>query len=207
MLTNKSSTADVDVVILTSPPHFRPQHLAAAVAAGKHCFVEKPIAVDVPGVQRVRKTCELAAERKLAVVSGLCWRYDAGVLETMNRIADGAIGDIIAIESPYNTGTLWHRGDKPEWSRMEYQIRNWLYYTWLSGDHIVEQAVHSLDKTAWLNERCQSRPGRRPGWATAANGPEIRQHLRPLFRDLRVSLGRQGLLHLPPAKKLCEHGR
>jgi myo-inositol 2-dehydrogenase / D-chiro-inositol 1-dehydrogenase len=86
----------------------------------------------------------------LAVVSGLCWRYDLGMRETMQRIADGAIGDIVAIESLYNTGTLWHRGDSTDWSRMEYQIRNWLYYTWLSGDHIVEQAIHSLDKTAWL---------------------------------------------------------
>ena len=76
--------------------------------------------------------------------------YHPGVVETVNRIRDGAIGEIISIDSRYNSGTLWHRGDDPAWSRMEYQIRNWLYYTWLSGDHIVEQAIHSLDKTAWL---------------------------------------------------------
>ncbi len=140
----------VDVVILTTPPHFRPQHFAYVVEQGKHCFIEKPIAVDVPGVLSVQKTCEIAKQKGLAVVSGLCWRYDRGVLATMQQIQDGAIGDIIAIESSYNSSTLWHRGDKPEWSRMEYQLRNWVYHNWLSGDQIVEQAIHSLDKTAWL---------------------------------------------------------
>jgi len=142
--------SDIDVVILTTPPHFRPVQLKYAIEAGKHCFVEKPIAVDAPGVKSVMQTCAEAKQKNLAVVSGLCWRYDHGVRATMEKIQDGAIGDIISIESSYNTGTLWHRGDKPEWSRMEYQIRNWLYYTWLSGDHITEQAIHSLDKTAWL---------------------------------------------------------
>ncbi len=142
--------SDVDVVLLTTPPHFRPQQLKYAVDAGKHCFVEKPIAVDAPGVRSVMETCQQAEEKGLSIVSGLCWRYDKGVLATMERIKDGAIGDIIAIQSNYNTGLLWHRGDKPDWSRMEYQMRNWLYYTWLSGDHICEQAVHSIDKTGWL---------------------------------------------------------
>jgi predicted dehydrogenase len=141
----------VDVVILTTSPHFRPQHLAYAVEKGKHCFVEKPIAVDAPGVRSVIETCKKAKEKGLSIVSGLCWRYDVGINATMDKIKEGAIGDIIAIQSTYNTGGLWHRGDKDEWSRMEYQMRNWLYYNWLSGDHINEQAIHSLDKTAWLN--------------------------------------------------------
>lgn len=140
----------IDVVLLATPPHFRPEHFAYAIERGKHCFVEKPVAVDVPGTLSVQKTCAEAQRKGLAVVSGLCWRYDLGVRETIERIQDGAIGDIVAIESRYNTGTLWHRGREPEWSEMEYQIRNWLYFTWLSGDHITEQAVHSLDKAAWL---------------------------------------------------------
>ncbi|QDS97182.1 Gfo/Idh/MocA family oxidoreductase [Adhaeretor mobilis] len=140
-----------DVVILTTPPHFRPLHLEYAVEKGKHVFVEKPVAVDAPGVRSVIESCRKAKEKGLSIVSGLCWRYDLGVRETMRRILEEkAIGDIVAIESSYNTNTLWHRGDKPDWSRMEYQLRNWLYFTWLSGDHIMEQAVHSLDKTAWL---------------------------------------------------------
>ena len=142
----------VDVCILATPPHFRPQQFEAVVAAGKHCFIEKPVGVDVPGVRRIQAACEQAKAKGLAVVSGLCWRYHPGVVETVQRVMDGAIGEIVAIQSTYNAGLLWHRGDKPDWSRMEYQMRNWLYHTWLSGDHIVEQAVHSLDKTAWLNE-------------------------------------------------------
>lgn len=141
----------IDVLILATPPHFRPQHLRYAVEADKHVFVEKPVAVDAPGVRHVEQSCEMAKERGLSIVSGLCWRYDLGVRETMRKILEEkAIGEIIAIESSYNAGTLWHRGDDPAWSRMEYQMRNWLYYTWLSGDHILEQAIHSLDKTAWL---------------------------------------------------------
>jgi predicted dehydrogenase len=141
----------VDVAILATPPHFRPQHLAYAVEQGKHSFVEKPVAVDAPGVRSIIETCEKAKQKNLAVVSGLCWRYHPNVQETVRRVVeDKAIGDIVAIQSCYNANTLWHRGDKPEWSRMEYQIRNWLYFDWLSGDHICEQAVHSLDKTAWL---------------------------------------------------------
>ncbi len=140
-----------DVVILTTPPHFRPLHLAYAIEKGKHCFVEKPIAVDAPGVRSVIETCKVAKQKGLSIVSGLCWRYDSGVRETMRQILEEkAIGDIVAIESSYNTDTLWHRPNQPDWSRMEYQVRNWLYYTWLSGDHINEQAIHSLDKTAWL---------------------------------------------------------
>ncbi|MCC7475074.1 MAG: Gfo/Idh/MocA family oxidoreductase [Pirellulales bacterium] len=141
----------VDVVLHAEPPHFRPKHFAYSVEKGKHTFVEKPIAVDVPGVQSVIDTCAKAKEKNLAVVSGLCWRYHPAVRETMKRILeDKAIGDIIAIQSCYNGGSGWHRGDDPKWSRMEYQVRNWPYFTWLSGDHICEQAVHSLDKTAWL---------------------------------------------------------
>lgn len=141
----------VDLVILAEPPHFRPHHLAYAIDAGKHAFVEKPIAVDAPGVRSVIETCKKAQEKDLAIVSGLCWRYHPAVTEAMKRVMeDKAIGDVLSIQSCYNAGTLWHRGDRPNWSRMEYQIRNWLYFDWLSGDHICEQAVHSLDKTAWV---------------------------------------------------------
>jgi len=142
--------SDVDVVILATPPHFRPEHLKYAIEKGKHCFVEKPIAVDAPGVKSVMETCAEAKKKNLSIVSGLCWRYDPAVRETIQRLQDGAIGDILDIETSFNTGTLWHRGDEPEWSRMEYQMRNWYYYTWLCGDHIVEQAIHNLDRAAWL---------------------------------------------------------
>lgn len=141
---------DVDVVCLCTPPHFRPAQLRASIEAGKHVFCEKPVAVDPTGVRSVLETVELAKKQNLSIVSGLCWRYDYGVRETMNRIKEGAIGDITAIQENYLTGTLWHRGRQDSWSEMEYQMRNWLYFTWLSGDHIVEQHIHSLDKALWL---------------------------------------------------------
>ena len=140
----------VDVVLLCTPPHFRPAHLEAAVEAGKHVFCEKPVAVDAPGVRRVLETTRHAEAKNLSIVSGLCWRYDYGVRETMKRVMDGAIGRIIAIQETYNASGLWMKPRQPDWSDMEWQMRNWLYFTWLSGDHNVEQHVHSLDKAAWL---------------------------------------------------------
>jgi myo-inositol 2-dehydrogenase / D-chiro-inositol 1-dehydrogenase len=139
----------VDVVLLCTPPHFRPAHLRAAVAAGKHVFCEKPVAVDGPGVRSVLETCEAAKSKNLSIVSGLCYRYDEAKREVMDRIHNGAIGDILALNVNYLTGTLWFHPRKDSWSDMEWQVRNWLYYTWLSGDHNVEQHVHSLDKAAW----------------------------------------------------------
>jgi len=142
--------ASCDVVLLATSPHFRPQHVAAAVAAGRHLFVEKPVATDAPGLRAMRAACREAAQKGLSLVSGLCYRYENAKRETMRRLHDGAIGDVVAMQTTYNTGALWHRGRQPEWSDMEWQIRNWLYFTWLSGDHIAEQHIHSLDKMAWV---------------------------------------------------------
>lgn len=141
----------VDVVLLATPPYFRPAHLQAAVDAGKHVFCEKPVAVDPPGVRSILATCEVAKQKGLSIVSGLCYRYDIGVNAIMQQIIEErALGDIVTIQENYLTGTLWHNGAKPEWSELETQMRNWLYYNWLSGDHIVEQHIHSLDKAMWL---------------------------------------------------------
>lgn len=141
---------DVDVVLLCTPPHFRPAHIEEAVKQNKHVFCEKPVATDAVGVRQVMDAVRVAKEKDLNVVSGLCWRYDYGVRAVMEQIKSGVIGDITSIQENYLTGTLWHRGRKPDWSEMEYQVRNWLYFTWLSGDHIVEQHIHSLDKAMWL---------------------------------------------------------
>lgn len=144
--------ASVDVVCLCTPPHFRPMQLEAAIKAGKHVFCEKPVAVDSAGVRKVLELTRQAQEKNLNLVSGLCWRYDRGVKATIQKIKDGAIGDIVNTQENYLTGTLWQRTRKPEWSDMEYQMRNWLYYRWLSGDHIAEQFIHSLDKSLWLHD-------------------------------------------------------
>lgn len=140
---------DVDVVILATPPNFRPGHLAAAVEAGKHIFCEKPVAVDAPGIRSVIETAKKAKEKGLAMMSGFCWRHDTPKIDTYQRILDGAIGDVHTVYNTYNTGALWFHERQPQWSDFEFQMRNWLYYTWISGDHITEQAVHSLDLMAW----------------------------------------------------------
>ncbi|MCA9321538.1 MAG: Gfo/Idh/MocA family oxidoreductase [Planctomycetes bacterium] len=148
----KDLIASVDVVLLAATPHFRPRHLEAAVAAGKHVFCEKPVAVDAPGIHRVMEACRQAKEKGLSIVSGLCYRYDEPKIETQKRIHDGAVGDVVALQCTYNASGLWHRGSQADWAKwsdMEYQIRNWLYFTWLSGDHIAEQSIHSLDKILW----------------------------------------------------------
>lgn len=139
----------VDVVLLCTPPHFRAAQLAYAIEQGKHVFAEKPIAVDAQGVKSVMETCRKAQEKNLSIVSGLCWRYDNGMRATFDQVQAGAIGDIVAIQVSYNTQGLWMHPRKPEWSDMEWQVRNWLYFTWLSGDFNTEQHVHSLDKMAW----------------------------------------------------------
>ncbi|MFN7292935.1 MAG: Gfo/Idh/MocA family protein [Pirellula sp.] len=148
---NQILATDIDVVLLATPPGFRPAQMEAAVKAGKHVFCEKPVAVDPVGVRRVMAASEMAKERGLSVVSGLCWRYDLGVKATMEQIFSGAIGEIVTIQENYLTGTLWSRVPKPEWTPMHNQVLNWLYYRWLSGDHIVEQFIHSLDKAMWLH--------------------------------------------------------
>lgn len=139
----------VDVILLCSPPHFRPAQIELAVEKGCHVFAEKPIAVDAPGLRRVLAACEQAKAKRLNVVSGLCWRYDSGMRATFQKVHDGAIGEITSLQCSYNTGSLWMHPRKPEWSDMEWQLRNWLYFTWLSGDHIVEQHIHSIDKVQW----------------------------------------------------------
>jgi myo-inositol 2-dehydrogenase/D-chiro-inositol 1-dehydrogenase len=142
--------ADVDVVLLASPPHYRPDHVEAAVEAGKQIFCEKPVATDPTGVRRVEAACKKADEKGLNVVSGLCWRYDKGLKQTVEKIHDGAIGRVISTQVNYLTGPVWTRIRRPDESDMEYQCRNWYYFNWLSGDHIAEQFIHSLDKALWL---------------------------------------------------------
>jgi predicted dehydrogenase len=139
----------VDVVVLATPPHFRPAHLKYAVEKGKHTFVEKPVAVDGPGVRSMFATCEQARQKNLAVVSGLCWRYHSGMRATFAKVLEGGVGDIVAIQATYLTETLKKFPRQPEWTDMEFQLRNWNGFTWLSGDFNVEQHVHSLDKVAW----------------------------------------------------------
>jgi predicted dehydrogenase len=145
----KVIASGVDLVILATPPGFRPTHFKAAIEAGKHVFMEKPVAVDAPGVRTVIAAGELATTKKLGVVAGTQRRHQMGYVETIKRIHDGAIGEIVAAQCYWNQGGLWMNPRKPEWTDMEWQLRNWLYFTWLSGDHICEQHVHNIDVINW----------------------------------------------------------
>ncbi|WP_339711766.1 Gfo/Idh/MocA family oxidoreductase [Cyclobacterium amurskyense] len=146
--------SDVDVVILTTPPAFRPAHFKAAVEAGKHVFCEKPVAVDAPGVRSVLESARLAKEKGLSVVSGFTFRYDFPKRALFERIRNGEIGDITNVFTARNGGGLWYKERQESWTEMEYQLRNWYYYNWLSGDYIVEMMVHSLDLMSWaFNDR------------------------------------------------------
>lgn len=142
----------VDVVILTTPPGFRPMHIEAAVKAGKHIFCEKPMAVDGTGLRSVMKSAEEAKKKNLAMVDGFVWRWTYANQEAYQKIHSGAIGDVTAVYSSYLTAgtdrypTVTRENTKTE---VEYQLRRWHYYWWLSGDGIVEQAIHSVDKMLW----------------------------------------------------------
>ena len=154
----------VDMVILATPPHFRPQHLRAAIEAGVHVFTEKPVAVDGAGVRSVMESARMAQSKGLAIVAGTQRRYEAPYREALRRVHDGAIGELVGAQCYWNQGGLWMHPRQEGWSDMEWQLRNWLYFTWLSGDHIVEQHVHNLDVINWAfrahPERCWAMGGR-----------------------------------------------
>ena len=156
---------DIDLVVLATPPGFRPMHFEAAVNAGKHVFMEKPVAVDAAGVQRVLDATRKAKEKKLLVQVGLQRRHETRYRETIKRLQDGAIGDILFTRAYWNNDGVWVRGRTPEQTEMEYQMRNWYYFNWLCGDHITEQHIHNLDVINWLKN----------GFPTEAEGMGGRQ--------------------------------
>ena len=145
----KVIACDIDMVILATPPGFRPMHLKAAVEAGKHVFMEKPVAVDPVGIRSIIASSDLARQKGLAIVAGTQRRHQNLYREILKRIHDDAIGEIVGGQCYWNMGELWVKKKQPDWSEMEWQCRNWLYFTWLSGDHIVEQHVHNLDVINW----------------------------------------------------------
>jgi myo-inositol 2-dehydrogenase/D-chiro-inositol 1-dehydrogenase len=157
----------IDYVMLAQPPGFRPIHFAAAVDAGKHIFFEKPVAVDPVGVRKVIEYGEKAKEKKLGIVPGTQSRHTPRIMETVKRIHDGAIGEVVSGRINFNTQYLWNFPRREGMSDMEWQIRNWYYFDWLSGDHIVEQHVHQHDVTDWV---LQAHPVR----ATAVGGRQMR---------------------------------
>jgi len=146
----KGAIKDADVVLLCSTPGFRPVHFEEAVKGGKHVFMEKPVAVDIPGIRKVLAAAEIAKQKKLNVVVGLQRRFQTNYREAIKRIHDGAIGDVVSGQVYWNSGGVWVRPRKPGQTEMEYQMRNWYYFNWLCGDHIVEQHVHNIDVANWV---------------------------------------------------------
>jgi predicted dehydrogenase len=148
---------DVNLVILATPPGFRPLQYAAAIAAGKNVFMEKPVATCPAGIKKIIETSQKASEKGLAVVAGTQRRHQQAYVDTMKRIHDGAIGELVSAQCYWNMGALWVDRAKTnwenyksgKWSDVEWQIRNWLFTGWLSGDHICEQHVHNLDVINW----------------------------------------------------------
>jgi predicted dehydrogenase len=138
-----------DLVILATPPGFRPSHLEAAVKAGKHLFTEKPVAVDGTGIRKVLAAYEEARSKNLAIVAGTQRRHQSGYVESLKAIHDGALGDLVTARVFWNQGNIWAYPAKPGVSDMENQLRNWYHYVWLCGDCIVEQHVHNIDVALW----------------------------------------------------------
>jgi len=142
----------VDVVLIATPPGFRPEHFEAAIKADKHVFMEKPVATDAPGVRKVLATAEMAKKKKLNVVVGLQRHYQKKYQQWVDMLHEGVIGDITASRVYWNSQGVWVRPRKPEYTEMEYQMRNWYYFNWLCGDHIVEQHIHNLDVSNWVKQ-------------------------------------------------------
>ncbi len=146
---------DINLVILATPPGFRPPQLAEAIRRGKNVFMEKPVAVCPAGVKMVIEASEQAQQKGLAIVAGTQRRHQPEYVETMKRLHDGAIGDIVSAQCYWNMGGLWVSERQAGQSDVEWQIRNWLYFTWLSGDHICEQHVHNIDVVNWAFQDAQ----------------------------------------------------
>ena len=149
----KNAIAEADVVLLTTPPGFRPIHFEEAVRQNKQVFMEKPVATDSPGIRRVLAAAEEAKRKKLNVVVGLQRHYQNSYREVIKRIHDGQIGDVVSGQVYWNSGGVWVNPRQTGQTEMEYQMRNWYYFNWLCGDHIVEQHVHNIDVANWAKNK------------------------------------------------------
>ncbi len=203
-----------DVVLLASPPGFRPYHLKYAVERGKHVFTEKPMATDAPGVRSVMETVKLAKEKKLALVAGFCWRYDYARRELFQRIHEGQIGEVVSVYGTYLTGPVKPMPPAntrpPGISDLEWMVRNWYNFTWLSGDGLVEQAIHTVDWLAWTMKdvpavSCTAVGGRQ----IPANGGNIFDHIEVNYlwdRDVRGFLAQRQIPGCHNENNLYVHG-
>jgi myo-inositol 2-dehydrogenase/D-chiro-inositol 1-dehydrogenase len=176
----KVLACDINYVILATPPGFRPMHLKACIAAGKHVFAEKPVAVDAPGIRTCLEVYEEANAKGLGIGAGTLYRHSTAHRELIKRLHDGQIGNLVAARAYYNTGPLWSYERQPGWGDMEWQLRNWYYFVWLCGDFIVEQHIHCLDVINWGL-------GGHPLRAVAVGGRQVRTD--PLYGHIYDHFG------------------
>jgi predicted dehydrogenase len=162
-----------EMVLLCSPPGFRPRQFEAAIKAGKHVFMEKPVAVDVPGVRRILAANEEAKKRGLAVAVGHHLRHEDKHREVIHRIHEGAIGEIRFLRAYFNSSGVWVRKRQAGQTEMQYQVRNWYYFVWLSGDHIVEQHVHDIDVCNWMMKDAHPIEAQGMGGRQVRVGPDV----------------------------------
>ena len=172
---------DIDMVILATPPGFRPTHFEEAVKAGKHVFMEKPVAADPPGVRKVLDAAKAAKEKSLAVAVGLQRRHERKYMATVKAIQDGAIGDIVLARAYWNGTRPWNNGRQGDETELRYQVRNWYHFNWLCGDHIVEQHIHNLDVINWIMNgyptKAQGQGGRAAMFNEAKSGEIFDHHM------------------------------
>lgn len=173
--------AGVDVVLLCSPPGFRPEQFEAAVKAGKHTFLEKPVACDPAGIRRIAAAQAEATRKNLGVSAGYCWRYSRPEQAGFEQVLNGTIGEVTSLYGTYLTGSLWSKPRQEGWSAAEWQMRNWLYFTWLSGDFIVEQAIHAVDWMQWAMK------DEAPVNAISVGGRQVR--VEPVFGNIYDNFG------------------
>jgi myo-inositol 2-dehydrogenase/D-chiro-inositol 1-dehydrogenase len=162
----KAIDSDVDVVVIATPPAFKPQQFEYAIKQGKHVFMEKPVASDVIGVKRVLEANKMAKAKNLMVGIGLQRRHETRYKECIKKLQDGAIGDINLLRVYWNGGGIWYRNRTPQMTEMEFQVNNWYHFTWASGDQICEQHIHNLDVGCWV----------KGGFPVEANGMGGRGH-------------------------------
>jgi myo-inositol 2-dehydrogenase / D-chiro-inositol 1-dehydrogenase len=200
---------DANYIMLATPPGFRPMHLQAAVAAGKHIFTEKPVAVDGPGIRKVFGLIPETKRKNLCIAAGTQRRHNAGYIATMKQVHDGAIGDIVAMRCYWNNSGIWFHERQKGMSDVVYQLYNWYHFLWICGDHIVEQHVHNLDVCNWAMKahpvRCDGAGGRTPGNPCRPTGPP--EDAGQIFDNFSIDYEYPGGVHmysscrhLPPCK-------
>ncbi|NLX23707.1 MAG: Gfo/Idh/MocA family oxidoreductase [Phycisphaerae bacterium] len=179
---------EVDYVILATPPYYRPAQLTACIDAGKHVFMEKPVAVDPVGIRRIIAAGEKAASKNLSIVAGTQRRHQKSYIETIRRIQDGAIGDLVGGQVYWNGGALWYRKREAGWADMDWMIRDWVNWCWLSGDHIVEQHVHNIDVWNWAFGK--------PPESVVAMGSRLRRKTGDQFDNFAADFTYPGDVHV-----------